>query len=75
MQPNVRPAAVAGMFYPREPKQLAAELAELLEGVEDFAPRLDYPKAIVVPHAGYVYSGATAAAGYDALTAGRGFEE
>lgn len=69
---SVRPAAVAGMFYPRDSKELAAEVAELLDGVEQFEPRLDFPKAVIVPHAGYVYSGPVAAAAYDALAPGRG---
>ena len=68
----VRPAAVAGMFYPRDPRQLSADIAELLGGVAQFQPQLDFPKAIIVPHAGYVYSGAVAAAAYDALAPGRG---
>jgi AmmeMemoRadiSam system protein B/AmmeMemoRadiSam system protein A len=69
---SVRPAAVAGMFYPRGSKELAAEVAELLDGVEQLEPVLDFPKAVIVPHAGYVYSGPVAAAAYDALAPGRG---
>src|SRR5581483_3972622 len=68
----VRPAAVAGMFYPGERLALAAELEELLGGVEHFEPRLGFPKALVVPHAGYVYSGSVAARAYDTLAAARG---
>jgi MEMO1 family protein len=48
----VRPAAVAGMFYPGDARALAAEVDDLLGGVEQSAPRLGYPKALVVPHAG-----------------------
>lgn len=59
------------MFYPRDPHQLAAEVAELLDGVEQFEPKLDFPKALIVPHAGYVYSGAVAAAAFDAVAPGR----
>jgi len=68
----VRPAAVAGMFYPGNAPQLEVEVAELLDGVENFAPRLGYPKVLIVPHAGYVYSGAIAARAYDELAAARG---
>ncbi len=68
----VRPAAVAGMFYPGEARALAAEVDDLLGGVEQTAPRLGYPKALVVPHAGYVYSGGVAARAYDELAAARG---
>lgn len=69
---SVRPAAVAGMFYPRDAKALAAEVEDLLGGVEELAPRLGFPKAVVVPHAGYIYSGAVAARAYDELTPARG---
>lgn len=68
----VRPAAVAGMFYPGDPRALAAELDDLLGGVESPTPRLGYPKALIVPHAGYIYSGGVAARAYDELRAARG---
>jgi AmmeMemoRadiSam system protein B/AmmeMemoRadiSam system protein A len=60
------------MFYPGDARALAADVEELLGGVERLAPRLGFPKALVVPHAGYVYSGAVAASAYDELTAARG---
>ena len=69
---TVRPAAVAGLFYPGDATALAGELDELLGAAADPQPRLGYPKALVVPHAGYVYSGAVAARAYDELSAGRG---
>src|SRR5215217_8213112 len=69
---SVRIAAVAGMFYPAEPRALAAELDELLGGVEQPGPRLGFPKALIVPHAGYIYSGPVAARAYDELAAARG---
>jgi MEMO1 family protein len=69
---QVRPAAVAGMFYPRDARALERELADLLDGVEHLAPRFGHPKALVVPHAGYLYSGPVAARAYDELGAARG---
>jgi MEMO1 family protein len=69
---TVRPAAVAGMFYPGDPRALAVEVEDLLGGVEHFAPRLGFPKAIVVPHAGYIYSGPVAARAYDEIAPARG---
>ena len=69
---SVRPAAVAGMFYPGDPRSLAAEVEDLLGGANQPAPRLGYPKALVVPHAGYIYSGPVAARAYDELAAARG---
>ena len=70
---SIRPAAVAGMFYPGEPRALAAEIARFLgDAGDELAPRLAFPKALVVPHAGYVYSGAIAARAYQELAAARG---
>src|SRR6266480_2790050 len=54
---SVRPAAVAGTFYPSDSRALITELDDLLGGVEHLAPRLGFPKALIVPHAGYIYSG------------------
>ena len=49
---DVRPAAVAGMFYP----QARARLAEDVRGYLAAAPSTAGapPKAVIVPHAGYV---------------------
>ena len=69
---NIRPAAVAGAFYPRNAAQLTAEIGELLDGVGSLEPKFGFPKALIVPHAGYMYSGAVAAHGYDELAAARG---
>lgn len=63
---DVRPAAVAGLFYPRNAAELGATLEALLEGA---APAERAPKALIVPHAGYVYSGATAGRAYRAIAA------
>jgi AmmeMemoRadiSam system protein B/AmmeMemoRadiSam system protein A len=69
---SVRPAAVAGMFYPGDARALAAEVDDLLGGVGVPVPRLGYPKALIVPHAGYIYSGPIAARAFDELIAARG---
>lgn len=69
---KVRPAAVAGAFYPADPAALQLELDDLLGGIERFEPRFSFPKVLVVPHAGYIYSGTVAAAAYDELLAARG---
>jgi hypothetical protein len=60
------------MFYPGDAKALTADIDELLGGVESLAPRLGFPKALIVPHAGYIYSGAVAAHAYEELAAARG---
>ncbi|MSQ89448.1 MAG: AmmeMemoRadiSam system protein B [Betaproteobacteria bacterium] len=69
---SIRPAAVAGAFYPGNAAQLGAEIAELLDGVENLEPKFGFPKVLIVPHAGYIYSGAVAAHAYDELAAARG---
>lgn len=69
---SVRPAAVAGMFYPGNPVSLAAEVDDFLGGAEQPAPRLGFPKALIVPHAGYIYSGPVAARAYDEIAPARG---
>ena len=63
---------MAGAFYSGDPAQLAADIAELLDGVESLEPKFGHPKALIVPHAGYVYSGPVAARAYDELAAARG---
>ena len=69
---RIRRPAVAGTFYPGDPRQLAADVDELLDDVGQFEPRLGHPKALIVPHAGYIYSGPVAAAAYDELAPARG---
>lgn len=62
--PIVRPPAVAGMFYPADPQQLAHDVAGFLTA----APaRQLAPKALIAPHAGYIYSGAIAGSAYATL--------
>jgi len=63
---EVRPPAVAGMFYPGEPGRLTKLVDQMLAGVT--TPGLA-PKAMILPHAGYRYSGPTAAQGYATLPA------
>ncbi len=60
----VRPAAVAGLFYPAEPRELRAQLQRLLA---DNPSRGSAPKALIAPHAGYIYSGPVAARAYNLL--------
>jgi len=74
--PTVRPAAVAGMFYPSEPRALEASVRGLLDAAPRPADAADaahtnWPKALIVPHAGYIYSGPIAASAYARLLPGR----
>jgi hypothetical protein len=64
---RVRPPAVAGVFYPLEPAELRGTITRLLAEAAAGAPRGQETKALIVPHAGYVYSGAVAASAYRRL--------
>jgi len=66
---SVRPPAVAGMFYPDDPRELTAAVTHLLGEVSPQQRLL--PKVLIAPHAGYVYSGGTAAHAYRLLQATR----
>ncbi len=67
---STRPPAVADLFYPADPAALRATIdaafADCIRPPED-AP---VPKALIVPHAGYVYSGAVAASAFARLARG-----
>ena len=63
----IRPPAVAGSFYPGDAATLAHTVEHLLSNSRQHA--FASPKALVVPHAGYVYSGSTAGAAYATLAA------
>ncbi|MBI5889072.1 MAG: AmmeMemoRadiSam system protein B [Nitrosomonadales bacterium] len=62
----VRPPAVAGMFYPADSRQLARDVQHFLAAAQ---PQALNAKALIVPHAGYIYSGAIAASAYATLKA------
>jgi AmmeMemoRadiSam system protein B len=68
----IRPAAVAGSFYPGDAPALAAEVASYLSEAAPAAGGTRAPKAIIAPHAGYMYSGAIAASIYARLAPLRG---
>jgi MEMO1 family protein len=61
---SIRAAAVAGMFYPADPAELTRMLQGYLAAAEAVPLR---PKALIAPHAGYIYSGAIAASAYALL--------
>lgn len=66
---KIRPAAVAGRFYPSDP----VELRKLIKTLLVQAPPVTgpVPKALIVPHAGYLYSGPIAASAYAQLLPAR----
>jgi hypothetical protein len=63
---RVRPPAVAGSFYPADPRELRQAVEVALAG-GPVPPAARTPKALVVPHAGYRYSGPVAASAYRQL--------
>jgi hypothetical protein len=67
---RLRQPAVAGTFYPDDPTTLADQIDALLDAAP--AATTAPPKALVLPHAGYMYSGPIAATGYATL---RGLRE
>lgn len=68
-----RPAAMAGLFYPANPEQLQSDLDVLLREADSEHHHLDQAaKALIVPHAGYVYSGSVAAKAYASLRTSAG---
>ncbi|MBT8468062.1 MAG: AmmeMemoRadiSam system protein B [Deltaproteobacteria bacterium] len=69
---SVRPAAVAGSFYPAEARALGSVIHEYLDAARA-APAAPgtWPKALIVPHAGYMYSGPIAAAAFVRVEAAR----
>ena len=73
MLASVRKAAVAGTFYPGSAEKLKEAVRRLLaEAAGTSEAALPVPKALIVPHAGYIYSGPIAASAYSTLAPARG---
>ena len=74
----IRPPAVAGSFYPADHTTLKQLITHQLDYSREVLQQLEptlpagVPKAVIVPHAGYVYSGTAAALAYALLERGRG---
>jgi AmmeMemoRadiSam system protein B len=66
----VRLPAVAGQFYPENPKDLRSMVNGFLAAAKIVSDKI--PKAIIAPHAGYPYSGPIAGAAYACLARGHG---
>ncbi|MGO9392594.1 AmmeMemoRadiSam system protein B [Rhodoblastus sp.] len=64
----VRRAAAAGLFYPADPEELRTAIERLLAN-SSFKPGVGRIRALIAPHAGYVYSGPVAAEAFAALRA------
>ena len=70
---TVRPAAVAGTFYPSTADRLERDVSEFLATAtralsDDTVP----PKALIAPHAGYIYSGSVAGSAFAVLSSSLG---
>ncbi len=66
---SMREPAVAGVFYPSDPAELHRMIGDFIEAA---AAQATPPKAIIAPHAGYIYSGPVAASAYATLAPLRG---
>lgn len=67
--PSIRKPAVAGTFYPNDPVELREMVAGFLKQAK---PPGVVPKAMIAPHAGYIYSGPIAGSAYATLKPARG---
>ncbi|MGV3523645.1 MAG: AmmeMemoRadiSam system protein B [Candidatus Sericytochromatia bacterium] len=63
----IRPAAVAGLFYPAEAEVLRSQIAQYLAQSAALSEPETRLRALVVPHAGYIYSGPVAGTAYRQL--------
>ncbi len=65
---GIRKPAVAGLFYPEDAMAVSSMIAMLLG---DSSEKGSVPKAVIVPHAGWMYSGSMAALAYNLVASGR----
>jgi len=73
----VRPPVVAGSFYPADPAELRRDVTAMLRSAAASIPSAaegPTPKALIAPHAGYVYSGVVAAAAYARVAGKEGID-
>ena len=68
--PQVRKPAVAGSFYPSSAKELKSMIQEWMHPVTDQTA----PQAVIVPHAGYVFSGEVAASAFNRIPKGHTYK-
>lgn len=72
MELGIKAPAVAGTFYPGDALALTETVDAMLVAARTRRRTTEVPKALIVPHAGYVYSGPIAASGYAHLAPLRG---
>ncbi|MCC7075550.1 MAG: AmmeMemoRadiSam system protein B [Acidimicrobiia bacterium] len=69
---GIRPPAVSGTFYPADPAVLRRTVDRDVAAASSETRGVVHPKAVIAPHAGYVYSGPVAGAAYARLAPLRG---
>jgi len=69
---SIRRPAVAGTFYPADSRALNTMIGDLLNSAVPLE-KVHWPKAIIVPHAGYIYSGPIAASAYASIRGAASF--
>lgn len=62
---TIKQPAVAGIFYPAEPEALQRQVREFIDAARHVTGAA--PKALIAPHAGYIYSGPIAGSAYASL--------
>ncbi len=67
MEGHVRTPIVSGAFYPEDPEQIRELMDGWFANSSTQLQPLEQPVGLIVPHAGYMYSGATAAAGFASI--------
>lgn len=72
MKPSARSPAVAGRFYAATPGKLQKELEQLFQQAKPL--QCDNVRAIISPHAGYIFSGSVAASAFNQVDAGKKYE-
>ncbi len=73
MEGKIRRPAVAGQFYAGSSKQLLADVTDCYSECKDIQT-LPHVQAVIVPHAGYVFSGATAASAFSSIDPNASYE-
>ena len=71
--PVVRPATQANRFYTGDPKELSVEVDSFLE-LHRGRTMYEHVAALIVPHAGYYFSGNVAASAYMTLNPGKSYQ-
>lgn len=59
-----RPPAIAGRFYPADPRAIATTIEQIMAQAPEVTENAPQPTALIAPHAGWVFSGVTAAHAY-----------